>query len=119
MRGTLSRELTELQGVHCHVHRAAVAKGCLSEDLSEQNCFLLFQVQRQGDDIPCLASLRDLETTKSFPALAHFMKQQQAARKIPVPGEVDMVMGGPPCQGTSGLNLHRSQDEDVLVADAR
>lgn len=98
---------------------AAVAKGCLLEDLSDKNCFLLFRVQRQGDDNLSLASLRDLETPDNFPALAHFMKQQQAAKKIPIPGEVDMVMGGPPCQGMSGLNLHRSKGSDVLLADAR
>eukprot|EP01025_Chloroclados_australasicus_P063826 TRINITY_DN8458_c0_g2_i3.p1 TRINITY_DN8458_c0_g2~~TRINITY_DN8458_c0_g2_i3.p1 ORF type:complete len:1127 (+),score=134.82 TRINITY_DN8458_c0_g2_i3:54-3383(+) len=32
---------------------------------------------------------------------------------IPVPGNVDLVIGGPPCQGISGLNRH-AKVEDIL-----
>jgi len=30
---------------------------------------------------------------------------------LPKPGEVDLVVGGPPCQGFSGYNRHRSPDD--------
>ncbi len=93
-----------------------MAKGCLAKDLTPDNCFLLFRVQRDGDDAPVMASLRDLEDKANFPALVHFVKQHHASKRIPVPGEVDMIQGGPPCQGMSGLNRHRA---NTLEQDAR
>ena len=36
-----------------------------------------------------------------------------AASRLPMPGEVDVLVGGPPCQGFSGLNQGRSEDGDV------
>ena len=32
-------------------------------------------------------------------------------RDTPTPGDVDLVMGGPPCQGFSGYNRHRRADD--------
>ena len=31
--------------------------------------------------------------------------------RLPKPGEVDIIIGGPPCQGFSGYNRHRSPED--------
>jgi len=31
-------------------------------------------------------------------------------RELPLPENVDVVMGGPPCQGVSGFNMHRAEN---------
>ena len=38
--------------------------------------------------------------------LAPFVEKMRASGYIPLPGDVDIIMGGPPCQGVSGLNRH-------------
>ena len=101
------------------MYAAGVAKGCLAQDLTEDNCFLLFKVQRAGMGTPSLASLRELESRQTFPRLVQFVKDCHARKQIPLPGEVDMIMGGPPCQGISGLNRCREQEPDEILADAR
>lgn len=36
------------------------------------------------------------------PLVGRFVLQHQSSGEIPRPGDVDLVMGGPPCQVTSG-----------------
>lgn len=36
---------------------------------------------------------------------------------IPLPGQVHVVMGGPPCQGVSGLNRHAKRAK--IINDPR
>jgi site-specific DNA-cytosine methylase len=38
--------------------------------------------------------------------------------RLPEQGEVDLLVGGPPCQGYSGLNLHRNGEKSVLEVRA-
>ncbi len=49
--------------------------------------------------------------------LAEFVKRIRKYRVIPLPGDVDAVMGGPPCQGVSGLNRHAKRAD--IVNDPR
>ena len=43
--------------------------------------------------------------------LAAFVRRERATGRIPLPGQVDCIMGGPPCQGVSGLNRHGKTTE--------
>ncbi len=38
-----------------------------------------------------------------------FMELTNAAKRIPHPGDIQLIAGGPPCQGVSGLNRHAKQ----------
>jgi DNA (cytosine-5)-methyltransferase 1 len=46
-----------------------------------------------------------------------YLRVTAAKGDIPRPGEVDLVCGGPPCQGASGLNGHRATADPF--ADAK
>jgi hypothetical protein len=46
--------------------------------------------------------------------LAEFVKDWRSRNRVPLPGDVDIVTGGPPCQGMSGLNRH-ARTADVLT----
>eukprot|EP00249_Psilotum_nudum_P006108 c19462_g1_i1 orf=456-3056(-) len=50
-------------------------------------------------------------------SLRHFVIQGKRAQILPLPGGVDVVCGGPPCQGASGFNRFRNKDEPL--ADVR
>lgn len=59
----------------------------MSVQSKEQDCISVEEVQRQGLEIP----------------------EEQIAQ-MPRPGEVDFIVGGPPCQGYSGMNrFNKSQ----------
>jgi site-specific DNA-cytosine methylase len=49
--------------------------------------------------------------------LGPFVRKLCAIGYIPLPGEVDCIMGGPPCQGVSGLNRHGKTEE--IIDDPR
>ena len=49
--------------------------------------------------------------------LAPFVQKMRASGYIPLPGDVDIIMGGPPCQGVSGLNRHGKTKE--IIDDPR
>lgn len=49
--------------------------------------------------------------------LASFVQKLRASKYIPLPGDVDIIMGGPPCQGVSGLNRHGKTKE--IIDDPR
>ncbi|KAK9836853.1 hypothetical protein WJX74_009535 [Apatococcus lobatus] len=70
--------------------------------LSQDNCFLLFEVYYEGEPIPDLFPLSKLEGCMEL--LLERVDQLRAERRIPIPGHVQFIVGGPPCQGISGLN---------------
>ena len=49
--------------------------------------------------------------------LGPFVRELCAIGYIPLPGDVDCIMGGPPCQGVSGLNRHGKTEE--IIDDPR
>ncbi|KAI8463386.1 MAG: hypothetical protein J3K34DRAFT_495628 [Monoraphidium minutum] len=71
-------------------------------------CWLELLVRRAGAEAPVWVRTRDLlADARNKPAIARFVAQQRRDRTIPLPGDVHVVAGGPPCQGISGLNQHR------------
>ncbi|KAL6746411.1 hypothetical protein V8C86DRAFT_2944009 [Haematococcus lacustris] len=54
------------------------------------------------------ASASDMEKHQVLDA---FAAAQLLSHALPIPGNVDMISGGPPCQGLSGLNRHGAKLE--------
>ena len=50
--------------------------------------------------------------------VAAFVEKLRSSGRIPLPGQVGVVMGGPPCQGVSGLN-RQARHERIFVDDPR
>ncbi|MEW5305299.1 MAG: hypothetical protein WDW36_007850 [Sanguina aurantia] len=92
------------------------AKGQLQGVLKEGEVWLEFEVVPHGRNVSAWVKQSDMEKTSLTGRgrvdvradLARFMKKATAANLLPLPGQVDLVAGGPPCQGVSGLNRHAS-----------
>ncbi|MEW5314140.1 MAG: hypothetical protein WDW38_005659 [Sanguina aurantia] len=92
------------------------AKGQLQGVLKEGEVWLEFEVVPHGRNVSAWVKQSDMEKTSLIGKgkvdvradLARFMKKATAANLLPLPGQVDLVAGGPPCQGVSGLNRHAS-----------
>ena len=41
------------------------------------------------------------------PAPLRSLDGNELLRPLPLPGEVDLIMGGPPCQSFSGMNMYK------------
>jgi DNA (cytosine-5)-methyltransferase 1 len=94
------------------------AKGHLLEALTEENSWLEFRVKWKGYALRNDADGIVREDALNCPAkLAEWVAAVRRAQAIPLPGQVDLVMGGPPCQGVSGLNRHGSTHN--IIHDAR
>ncbi|KAH7279981.1 hypothetical protein KP509_37G046300 [Ceratopteris richardii] len=63
-----------------------------------ENCNVILRavMEKAGDLDDCLS------TPEAENLCLKFSEEQKA--KLPVPGEVDLIVGGPPCQGFSGMN---------------
>jgi DNA (cytosine-5)-methyltransferase 1 len=53
------------------------------------------------------------ENELSKSTIARFVKEMIPTKRIPRPGDVDLVTGGPPCQGISGYNMCRNGDDPL------
>ena len=73
-----------------------------AETLTEDTCFLLFEVFWKGEPVPDVLPLSRLDSCKDI--LRECVDQLRAEKRIPLPGDVQFIVGGPPCQGMSGLN---------------
>ncbi len=47
--------------------------------------------------------VKDSEMPECPVEMREFVARERAAMLVPVRGDVDMIMGGPPCQGVRGL----------------
>jgi site-specific DNA-cytosine methylase len=45
--------------------------------------------------------------------IARFVQEMLPKKAFPRPGDVDLVTGGPPCQGISGYNMCRNYDDPL------
>ncbi|DBB18710.1 TPA: hypothetical protein ACH3X3_000316 [Trebouxia sp. C0006] len=83
--------------------KSGQSKGCLLESLTASNCWLEVLIKRRGQEA---AWERLHEAQVPDDLLAAFVQETHQAKAIPIPGDIDVVMGGPPCQGVSGHNRH-------------
>lgn len=72
---------------------------------------------------PRAAGLHALSTSPKCSShgmqLAKWVKRVRDAKEIPLPGDIDVVVGGPPCQSITGFNRHGKREnvlEDVKCA---
>ncbi|MCO5563301.1 hypothetical protein L7F22_016941 [Adiantum nelumboides] len=67
-------------------------------DVFCENCNVILRsvMEKVGD-------LEDCLSTPEAESLCLKLSEEQKA-KLPIPGEVDLIVGGPPCQGFSGMN---------------
>ncbi|KAK9823255.1 hypothetical protein WJX72_001381 [[Myrmecia] bisecta] len=85
-------------------------KGHLEKDLDETDCYLEFDVEWKGVDNsgkPWGREWKRIEdVAKCEYKVAECVRAMRSTCAIPIPGDIDVVVGGPPCQGMSGLNRH-------------
>ena len=103
--------------LHCAGEAACASLASISAAAPARKSAALQHVQRGFSVSPSLTFSR----TKAFsfifcaaPQIAAFVRDWRARRQVPLPGQVDVVCGGPPCQGMSGLNRH-ARKTDVLT----
>ncbi|KAG1677047.1 hypothetical protein FOA52_001217 [Chlamydomonas sp. UWO 241] len=87
--------------------------GHLTSDLKREQCWLEFLVETRAEP-GVMRWVRDTELPACATALTDFAARERAAKLIPVRGDVDMIMGGPPCQGLSGLNRNAARANILL-----
>uniref|UniRef100_A0A7N0RBA2 Cytosine-specific methyltransferase n=1 Tax=Kalanchoe fedtschenkoi TaxID=63787 RepID=A0A7N0RBA2_KALFE len=62
------------------------------------NCNVILRavMKKCGDADDCVSTLEAAQLSESL--------EEKSIQNLPLPGEVDFISGGPPCQGFSGLN---------------
>ncbi|KAL0043430.1 hypothetical protein WJX79_004501 [Trebouxia sp. C0005] len=83
--------------------KSGQSKGCLLESLTASNCWLEVLIKRQGQEA-AWEPLHEAQVPDDL--LSAFVQKTHQTKAIPIPGDIDVVMGGPPCQGVSGHNRH-------------
>eukprot|EP00210_Caulerpa_lentillifera_P002810 g2684.t1 len=78
----------------------------LRDDLKMSNTWLVFTCRLEDGK---QRQLKADEVMKHFPILSRFLSDYN----LPRPGDIQVIVGGPPCQGVSGLNRH-AHKTDVL-----
>lgn len=82
-------------------------------ELNNKNIWMVFKI-KIGDGQAQWVRFKQLKTLPDYKAvLGEFIRKYNKKGCIPRPGDVDVVTGGPPCQGVSGLNRH-AKHSDVL-----
>eukprot|EP00884_Botryococcus_braunii_P007824 jgi/Botrbrau1/17042/Bobra.49_2s0098.1 len=81
-------------------YKTGQGKGQYTEALTLENCWLVFQIKWVGYDLGDTEEDWIKADQLSCPErIAQFMKQLRADKRIPLPGDVDLVMGGSPLPG--------------------
>ncbi|DBA74077.1 TPA: hypothetical protein ACH3X1_010890 [Trebouxia sp. C0004] len=84
-------------------------KGNLLEALKDSNCWLEFKVKWKGwssHDSPDGTTWEHEKNLNCDDILFKFACKVRREKHVPLPGDIDIVIGGPPCQGVTGLNRH-------------
>ncbi|XP_037458716.1 DNA (cytosine-5)-methyltransferase 1-like [Triticum dicoccoides] len=68
----------------------------------------------QWNDHQVEDSWEPMEKLRAFPVkIKQFVQEGHRRKILPLPGDVDVLCGGPPCQGLSGNNRHRKCDKPL------
>ncbi len=102
-----------LFGYPDHDFASAGNKGAVREAADPIKHFLLAEVKWVGEPVTSLLSLAELEGCRSL--LLEFVERTRREKSIPLPGDIQCIMGGPPCQDVSALN-HKRQTVGMMEA---
>ncbi|KAG2495474.1 hypothetical protein HYH03_006419 [Edaphochlamys debaryana] len=86
--------------------------GGLTEGLHQRDCthVLLAAMTRAGAQASCVASPEAEKGAREIPP--------ELAARLPAPGEVELLAGGPPCPGFSNMNAARGNSPDAMRKNA-
>ncbi|GMH28180.1 hypothetical protein Nepgr_030023 [Nepenthes gracilis] len=92
---------------------ASIVDICYGDPCDSGKCGLYFQVRWAGFG-PSEDTWEPAEgLSKCQERIQDFVRKGLSTSILPRPGDVDVVCGGPPCQGISGYNQHRNIDSPL------